>query len=385
MSLLRHVVFIGLAVFCFAAAAGSVRAEGPEVLVPESLTDISCGSGVLLGERRGISMSALSTTGREVILVGKIDKASGVTMEISNNNRVPITPAFHENYFHAKVVLSLGVNMVEVRWKRGDGPWNTKMVSLFRSSKLEGGITSNYPSYVFHTEDKEKNCEGCHRMGLTQEEIETGMERGCLGCHGGLTGNVYVHGPVAVGICTVCHEPESSPNKYRVNDTDNVLCYGCHTDRKDVDDSRSLLHGPVGAGLCTICHDPHGSPFEYQLVKSRTEICILCHQEDYDRWIGQESLHPPFRKGDCAGCHDPHSSDVVYNLKAPRADICALCHEIPVPGHLHPVGVRPQFALPEDFPLDGEGRTMCLTCHDPHGASGPGMTRGMGCDGCHPK
>jgi len=355
------------------------------IYVPESLTDISSGNEGLLGERRNLPMSLLSTTGKKIIIVGSIEHPAGVKMEITNNMRSAVIPEMHDGYFHAGVVLSLGTNQVDVRWKRGGGPWKTKTLILFRSSKLEGGITSNYPSYIFHTSENEKACAGCHSMTLSRQEIETGMEKSCLVCHVQLTDNAYVHGPVAVGICTICHDPESTPNRYKVNDNDDVLCYGCHTDRKGIDEKKLLLHGPVGAGMCTVCHDPHSSPFEYQLVKAKTELCIVCHQEDYDRWIDRESLHPPFKSGNCAGCHDPHSSDYLYNLKAPRANICALCHELPVPGHLHPVGVVPQFTLPEDFPLDEGGKTICLTCHDPHGASGDKLTRRSGCDGCHPK
>lgn len=378
-------LFAVIAALALYLPAPSARADTVEILVPESLTEISAGNTTLVGDRRTVAMSVLSTTGRKVVLVGKIDKPAGVKMEVVNNNRSPVVPVLHEGYFHAGVVLSLGVNLIDVRWKRGDGQWNTKTVSLFRSSKVEGGVTSNYPAYVFHRAENEERCQSCHQMRLTREEIETGMEKNCLVCHASLAENVYVHGPVTVGICTVCHDPESSPNRYMVQDADDVLCFGCHTDRSDIDSAKKLLHGPVGAGLCTICHDPHSSPFEYQLVKSRTTICILCHQEDADRWNNEPHLHPPFRNGNCAGCHDPHSSDYKYNLKADREDICAMCHELPVPGHLHKVGKTPQFSLPENFPLSDQGRTMCITCHDPHGAKGASMTRGVGCDGCHPK
>jgi predicted CXXCH cytochrome family protein len=380
------VMALGLALITLALfPTRSFSEDEVRVFVPESLTDISSSNEGLLGERRNLPMSLLSTSGKKISIVGSIQRPAGVAMVITNNGRSPVTPKIHDGYFHADVLLSLGSNEVDVRWRRGDGPWKDKTLILFRSSKLEGGITSNYPPYIFHTAENEKVCSGCHKMTLSSNEIETGMEKNCLGCHSQLTDNVYVHGPVAVGICTICHDPESTPNKYKVNDNDDVLCYGCHVDRKEIDSKKALLHGPVGAGMCTVCHDPHSSPFEYQLVKAKTELCIVCHQEDYNRWIGRESLHPPFKNGNCIGCHDPHSADYKYNLKAPRADICALCHELPVPGHLHPVGVTPQFTLPDDFPLREDGKTMCLTCHDPHGAIGDKLTRRSGCDGCHPK
>lgn len=365
-------------------AAAGAPPEGITIFVPESLTSVSSES--VSGEGRGTSISVISTTGLKVALVGRVEgKGEPPGLEILNNGHQGPAPVFHKDYFHAQVILSLGVNQIELRWHRGSGPWSSKPLSIFRSSKLEGGVSSSYPPYIFHKPENEEHCQECHQMSLTMSEIKTGMEKSCLQCHGDLTSNIHVHGPVAVGICTVCHDPESRPNKFRVDKSDADLCYGCHMDRKDIDSKKKLMHGPVGAGMCTICHDPHSSPFDYQLVKAKTEICVMCHQEDANRWLGQKSLHPPFKSGDCAGCHDPHSSDFKYNLKAERGEICALCHELPVPGHPHEPGKRPQFNLPDDFPMTNDGRTMCLTCHDPHGAQGSHLTRRDGCDGCHPK
>jgi len=355
---------------------------------PESLTSVSSDNASLAGARRTDSMTTLSTTNRKLALIGK-SSAGAVEMEITNNGRTPMAPVFHDAYFHAQVMLSLGVNLIELKWRGKDGPWKSKTVSIFRSAKLEGdsgiGDTDSYPPYVFHKGDNEEHCQECHQMNVTKSEKDTGMDRSCMKCHKALADNPYVHGPVGAGICTACHDPESTPNRYKVQEADNVLCYHCHEDRKTVDSSKRLLHGPVGAGMCIVCHDPHSSPFEFQLVKSKTDLCLMCHQDDANRWMGQRSLHPPFRDGNCAGCHDPHSSNFNYNLKKSREDLCTLCHQLPIPGHLHEVGKTPQFNLPDDFPLTADGKTMCLTCHDPHGAPGLHLTRRDGCDNCHNK
>jgi len=361
----------------------NAHAEGVQILVPENLTDVSSNSSALVGENRGFTMTVFSASGKNTTLVAKVDNPAGAKFRVTNNGRTLPEPVLHGGYLHANLVLSLGLNSVEVGVKRGKGAWETSSVMLFRSSRLEGGVTSDYPPYIFHVPDTEELCSGCHTMRPSAEEIEANAEQSCLVCHRDLSDNVYVHGPVAVGICTFCHDAESRPVRYVVEEPDDKLCYTCHEDRKNIDNSRRLLHGPVGAGLCTVCHDPHSSPFEYQLVKSRYDICLLCHQEDFDRWIDRNSVHPPFAKGDCAGCHDPHSSDYEFNLKDSKKDLCKLCHELPIPGHLHDVGKVPQFKLPEEFPTDSEGKTICLTCHDPHGADGPHLTRRAGCDGCH--
>ncbi|MGA2193100.1 MAG: cytochrome c3 family protein [Nitrospirota bacterium] len=352
------------------------------VLVPESLTSVPSDSASSEGERRDL-LTVQNTTNKKISLIGIYDGGKP-EMEIINNGRSRTTPVFHGRYFHSQIILSLGANDIEVRWKApGAAAWNVKALSVFRSSKFEGGVSSSYPPYSFHRPENEELCQECHQMRLTNAEIEIGMEKSCLKCHASLISNLHVHGPVSVGVCTICHNPASTPNKYQVHEDDKVLCYSCHEDRKQVDEKMKLQHGPVGAGMCTVCHESHSSPFEFQLVKSKDEICTMCHQEDADKWMDNPSLHPPFRYGNCVGCHDPHSSNFKYNLKKDRRDICSLCHQIPVPGHLHEVGKVPQFKLPDDFPLTDDGETMCLTCHDPHGAKGKHLTRRSGCDGCH--
>jgi len=355
-----------------------------QVFVPESLTDISAERTPLSGSNRSGLSDAVATTCKKVVVVGRADVA-GVEVDISNNGRSHFAAKTYDGYFHTRIILSLGLNQVDIMWRRPGGEWSKKQLAIFRSSKLEGGVSGNYPQYIFHKGDNEEHCQQCHQMGLTKAEIDTGMEKSCLKCHKDLADNLFVHGPVNVGICTVCHDPDSAPNKYRVEGSDKQLCYGCHTDRKAIDESKTLQHGPVGAGLCTVCHDPHSSPFEFQLIKAKTDICALCHQDDIQRWIGQNSLHPPFKSGNCPGCHDPHSSNFKYNLKTNRKDLCALCHQLPIPGHTHEVGKKPFFDLPADFPTNEDGTTLCLTCHDPHGAKGQHLTRGSGCDGCHNK
>ena len=383
--LLQSAVFLLLAFLSPHPLHAGVPANDEEVkiIVPESLTSVSEGDNLAGGGRETLSVQ--STTGRKVSLVGSVLKGSNIEVEIVNGIS-HISPTFHENFFHAQVTLALGVNMIDVKWRWPGGDWKTKSIAIFRSSKIEGGVSGDYPPYTFHRPEKEEQCQQCHQMKLTKAEIQSGMEKNCLKCHSGLTENLFVHGPVSVGICTVCHDPDSTPNRFKVEYDDNVLCYSCHEDRKKTDDSKKLLHGPVGAGMCTVCHDPHGSSYQFQLVKPKNELCVMCHSADVAQWINRKSLHPPFKAGNCTGCHDPHSANFKYNLKADPKDICALCHQIPIPGHLHEMyGNLPRLSLPPDLPLTPDGRIMCLTCHDPHGAQGNKLTRRSGCDACHPK
>ena len=178
--------------FALFAAPTPLFADQPgdsiQIFVPENLTSVSSDNAVA-GEKRG-SISVQSTTGKKISLVGKYDGKDLPEMEIVNNGRSLVIPVFHKNYFHARIILSLGINMVEVRWKKpGAASWNTKSVSIFRASKLEGGVTTNYPPYAFHKGDNDERCQECHQMRLTKAEKETGMERSCLKCHTALAEN----------------------------------------------------------------------------------------------------------------------------------------------------------------------------------------------------
>ena len=88
----------------------------------------------VVGGQRGESY--VSTTFRKIALVGKVETTGPIEVEVINNNRQPVKPAIHDGYFHSNIILSLGSNLIEVRWrKKGDGAWKTKVASIFRSSR----------------------------------------------------------------------------------------------------------------------------------------------------------------------------------------------------------------------------------------------------------
>jgi predicted CXXCH cytochrome family protein len=371
-------------------AADAKESAGIRLIVPESLSFAVSGPGQNGGKRGRMSYQPATTSEKKIMVVGEAEDGTQPEIEIVDNGQHEVTPVFHDQYFHARVPLSLGMNKIEVRWRRNaaggpaSGGWNVEAISIYRFSKDQGPPNEDYPPYAFHTAEKEKQCKLCHKMTSTPEDIDSGTDNTCLACHADLQKNVHVHGPVGAGMCLACHNPKSKPSRYRIGKDDNVLCYSCHEDRKETDTKHKLMHGPVAAGMCTVCHDPHSSPNDYQLIKPKNELCVMCHQEDADRWLGRPSLHPPFERGECYRCHDPHSSDYQYNLKANRKDLCKLCHTMPVPGHWHDNWARtPLFELPDDLPLDDQGKVMCLTCHDPHGAEGDHLTRRAGCHSCH--
>ena len=63
----------------------------------------------------------------------------------------------------------------------------------------------------------------------------------------------FVHGPVAVGDCRVCHVPHSSVEPSLLAAPAPRLCSGCH-DRLYT----CPAAGELSTAACVACHEPHG-------------------------------------------------------------------------------------------------------------------------------
>ncbi len=285
--------------------------------------------------------------------------------------------------FWVRTPLSLGSNYIEIRYPEEDGGEGNLAIVLFREPMMGEGLQSPFPEFQFHTPDHEDRCRRCHQM-----EPEGGGEvvvitTFCLRCHGYLTDQTWVHGPIPVGGCSPCHDFTSKPHKYELLHQGADLCFTCHDDIR-AQFTRTNVHGPVAMGFCTVCHSPHGSPFKFQLRLPQGDLCLSCHEnmkEKMNRFV----LHKPFAEGNCSGCHDPHSSDNPrYFLKGVGEALCRRCHDDEtLARHKHPVGRPPKFLVP-GMRLDPNGNLTCLTCHDPHGSDSDRMaTVPGGCAGCH--
>jgi len=176
---------------------------------------------------------------------------------------------------------------------------------------------------------------------------------GCTksGCHDKMSTKKWVHGPVGVGICTVCHtETDKKNHKFELVTDEQSLCFTCHEDKQEQMMSKSHLHTPVASGECTGCHDPHQSDYRYQLYGEGSELCFNCHDTDQFK---RDFQHGPVAVGACNACHDPHASNNEFQLTSPRKRICYQCH----PDKESQVNSRhPHPPVKED----------CTNCHDPH-------------------
>ncbi len=197
-------------------------------------------------------------------------------------------------------------------------------------------------------------CASCHSVEPTEADkkpvsIATITDKKgskpkstCYSCHKSIMAYSYEHGPASVWACLSCHEQDSSP-RYAVAKPDAEICYTCHVEQKAEWLSKKHIHGPVNVGMCSICHNPHASDHPFHLYKDTWNLCVTCHVEN---GTGMHVLadvystegHPTRGKPDpvrigkelsCASCHNPHASD-FHNLWTfgvdSLYDLCQKCH-----------------------------------------------------------
>lgn len=113
--------------------------------------------------------------------------------------------------------------------------------------------------WFVHEPWKNRNCNLCHEQldekkwalpALTEPEPEL-----CYQCHVDYPATEpYVHGPVAVGECLLCHESHKSKIAGLLKEEEPTLCYQCH---ETIDAAEIPGHPDAPILLCTNCHDPH--------------------------------------------------------------------------------------------------------------------------------
>jgi len=186
-------------------------------------------------------------------------------------------------------------------------------------------------------------------------------------CHSKMGKAKFVHGPVAVGACTLCHKPVAK-HKFKPIETVSDLCYQCHEKK----DTMKHVHPPVLAGMCTSCHSPHQSPYKYQLYNEPPKLCFMCHDESMAKG---KFVHVPVAAGGCTICHNPHESDSPKMLIATGNDVCFTCH------------TDKADAFKKAKFIHKPVRQKCVNCHSPHATNYKYQLKADGrmdlCLGCH--
>ncbi len=180
----------------------------------------------------------------------------------------------------------------------------------------------------------------------------------CYSCHDKVDSKQAVHKPVKDGNCTKCHSPHQSPNKFMLLGAGAGLCFRCHT--KDLMAGK-FIHGPVAVGECTACHSAHQSDFPRLLQAQANDVCFSCHSDKKDDLAGKKVVHKPVKEN-CLGCHSPHAANYSPMLKnEATAALCLDCHKA-MQAHIAKAKV-PHKALAM--------QRGCLECHDTHASNFP--------------
>ncbi|MBI4649909.1 hypothetical protein HY745_01155 [Candidatus Desantisbacteria bacterium] len=92
--------------------------------------------------------------------------------------------------------------------------------------------------------------------------------------------------------------------------------------------------------------------------------------EQFAKKKGKGDLKNPHDEIDCTECHAKkpvRGKDTPATVTFINEDfnlLCTNCHS--QESNIHPVGIVPPFKVPDNLPLDKQGRNTCVTCHDVH-------------------
>jgi predicted CXXCH cytochrome family protein len=239
---------------------------------------------------------------------------------------------------------------------------------------------------------QERPAAGAGARAGTQDKTRRDFSGDCLsaGCHAQLNRTPWVHSPVAVGACAVCHEATgAAAHDFRPARPKESLCSFCHPPPT----AAAFVHEAFRDADCLGCHDPHGGATHHMLVTDDAgELCGSCHAP-HDAAAATEAAapgtvapgaaalevsfpfaHPPFAERKCLDCHRAHQSEHEHLLLLPERELCLGCHprvseNLVHAGYLHE-------------PIT----TECRSCHVAHGAADRRLLRAAPrelCLSCH--
>ena len=206
-----------------------------------------------------------------------------------------------------------------------------------------GPPTGEVISYIYHAPYANRSCFGCHRRDQAFETAATDAAL-CQNCHDGyfkVEADDWVHGPIAVGECSYCHEPHRSVHEHLLTDQPRDLCFQCHDQQQVETEPFHAEHTD-----CAMCHIAAESN---RLVDNVDAQCLTCHGSLTEANDGQ--LHTAVAEGHCTACHTPHKSQREHLVHSTAEQMCLTCHsleEIQTP--THPTVTR----------------VDCLLCHGGH-------------------
>ena len=233
-----------------------------------------------------------------------------------------------------------------------------------RNSCVDAGCHSDYrESQYVHGPVLLEHCSMCHETVENRHVFRMaadGVEM-CTLCHK-MKFQSVIHEPVTKGECLKCHDPHSSEFPALVRTaTSGDLCYSCH-EETEARMSNTFMHAPVAKGECILCHAAHSAGTKQLLISEGTDLCLSCHTQELESQLELEYLHLPVGE-DCGKCHDPHSGNNSMLTFKDQPEFCYDCHQ----------DIARLFQKSSTVHEGALHEKSCSNCHAAHASSFPGL------------
>ena len=346
----------------------------------------------VLTPRSGVTVIARNPETHLVLRQSRTGEASRVRIDKSGAILDPVLSMENgeQNFLHFRLPLEPGMNRFTIV------PDNLRLELNFQLLQAELRLNSlDKDVYLFHKESTlPKSCAGCHELQDPSSSMPSGLkiQGSCATCHRNvIEKGVWQHSTTVNQQCLTCHQQYVKP--WRIGFPTSKLediCFNCHTGKRAWH-AQKFVHGPMQVGGCTLCHAPHGEKYRYQLwAEGSLELCIACHS-DKENLVRKENplpfVHGIIKGSGCVACHDPHATDYEFMVKRPINELCVSCHTgLAGVSRGHPIGGHP-VAGPTERRRPGRELT-CTSCHDPHGSNSRNLLirdsrGGQICAACH--
>lgn len=227
-----------------------------------------------------------------------------------------------------------------------------------------------------HAPYAEQMCEACHGSDKpSRNDIAEEPPDMCYNCHDEYSHD-FVHAPVSVGACLLCHDPHQSDNSLLLLMKIPNLCYQCHDRIQEMMTNEKLVTHSPAVDSCTECHNPHGSNINNKFFqKDMTSLCKECHIQKnvpMEKYVASVTYkHKPIEDAErCAHCHAPHASPFEFHLRAAPMDLCLSCHNKEVTAYDGQTLANMESLLRNNPSWHGPIREKnCAGCHNAHGSS----------------
>lgn len=204
---------------------------------------------------------------------------------------------------------------------------DTSRITL-RESCVDAECHANYKDSKFvHSPVLLGNCSICHATVDNRHVfklVSTGSDL-CTLCHK-MKFEAFIHEPLIKGECIKCHDAHSSQFPYLVKeDAGKQLCFDCH-EKSETFMNKQYNHAPAVQGACILCHEAHSSKNQYLLISEGNKLCLFCHRKEFESQLQMRHIHPPVLEN-CQKCHDPHGSNNPQLIYKDEPEFCYDCHQ----------------------------------------------------------